>query len=420
MGAILEEQLVLTQGQQDALTAFISFLSDPLEQVFVLQGYSGCGKSTLVRHILDRLPNLQRTIQLINPEAPRYSPLLTATTNKAAENLAYITGESVRTIHSLLGLRVIVDYETKVTNLVPKRNISPVLNSLIFIDEASFIDKQLLNAIFKYSNNCKYVFIGDPAQLAPVKSKSTPVFAAGFPGAALTEVVRQAEGNPIVELSTKFRHTVNTGEFFSFVPDGVNVIHVERNDFDQLVLEEFSRPEWKHLDSKVLAWTNKAVINYNKGIREHVKGEPHLEVGDYAVCNSYLQLGAIGIKTDQLVHISKYDGEVTRLGVTGKEYVLDNSLNVFQPNSREDKQKLIRQLEKDQKFSLIAEIENTWADLRAAYACTINKSQGSTYDKVFIDLDDIRRCNSGEQIARMLYVAVSRARHQVVLTGDIA
>jgi ATP-dependent exoDNAse (exonuclease V) alpha subunit len=64
------------------------------------------------------------------------------------------------------------------------------------------------------------------------------------------------------------------------------------------------------------------------------------------------------------------------------------------------------------------QVEN-WIDLRAAYAQTVNKSQGSTYDRVFIDLDDIRRCNSGDQIARMLYVAVSRAREQVFLTGDL-
>lgn len=60
-----------------------------------------------------------------------------------------------------------------------------------------------------------------------------------------------------------------------------------------------------------------------------------------------------------------------------------------------------------------------WIDLRAAYACTINKAQGSTYDKVFIDLDDIKKCNSGNQIARMLYVGVSRARLIVYLCGDL-
>jgi ATP-dependent exoDNAse (exonuclease V) alpha subunit len=89
------------------------------------------------------------------------------------------------------------------------------------------------------------------------------------------------------------------------------------------------------------------------------------------------------------------------------------------PNVLADKNARIRKAKGDDMYMLIAEIENQWVDLRAAYACTINKAQGSTFDRVFIDLDDIRRCNSGDQIARMLYVGVSRARHQVFLTGDL-
>ena len=64
-------------------------------------------------------------------------------------------------------------------------------------------------------------------------------------------------------------------------------------------------------------------------------------------------------------------------------------------------------------------MDNNWIDLRAAYASTINKAQGSTYKTVFIDLDDIKRCNSGDQIARMMYVGVSRASQRVWLTGDL-
>ena len=71
-----------------------------------------------------------------------------------------------------------------------------------------------------------------------------------------------------------------------------------------------------------------------------------------------------------------------------------------------------------EQFDVVEEAENRWVDLRAAYACTVNKSQGSTFDKVFIDIDDIARCNNGEQIARLMYVAVSRARNTVYLTGD--
>ena len=71
-------------------------------------------------------------------------------------------------------------------------------------------------------------------------------------------------------------------------------------------------------------------------------------------------------------------------------------------------------------FNRTAKLINpTHKEYEIALTATTNKAQGSTFDRVFVDLDDIRRCNSGDQIARMLYVGVSRARTQVFLTGDL-
>lgn len=413
------DEITLTEDQQKAMNAFQQFLLDPTETVFVLSGYSGCGKSTLVRTLLDKLPGFMKTVKLINPSQKDYEIALTATTNKAAENLARITGSSATTIHSFLSLRVNTDYKTGVTTLTP-RNWHPVENQLLFIDEASYVDSKLLELIFKLTNKCKIVFVGDPAQLTPVKSSNTPVFEANFNGAALTQVVRQAEGNPIVDLSTKFRHTVNTGEFFSFKPDGHHIQHLNEMDFHQAVINEFARPDWSYADSKILAWTNKKVIAYNQFVRNQVKGSPDFHVGDYAVCNSYLQLGKTSIKTDELVEITDIAGWTEMYGVKGRFFELNGNINVFFPRSLEEANDRIKKAKAEGDFSLVAHIESGWIDLRAAYACTINKSQGSTFDKVFIDLSDVSRCNSGEQIARMLYVAVSRARSQVFLTGDLA
>ena len=412
-------EITLTEDQQKAMNAFQQFLLDPTETVFVLSGYSGCGKSTLVRTLLDKLPAFMKAVKLINPSQKDYEVALTATTNKAAENLARITGSSATTIHSFLSLRVSTDYKTGVTALSP-RNWTPVESYLLFIDEASYIDSKLLELIFKLTHKCKIVFVGDPAQLTPVKSSATPVFSANFNGAALTQVVRQAEGNPIVDLSTKFRHTVNTGEFFSFKPDGHHIQQMNEADFHQAVINEFARPDWSYADSKILAWTNKKVIAYNQFVRNQVKGSPDFHVGDYAVCNSYIQLGKTSIKTDELVEITDIAGWTEMYGVKGRFFELNGSTNVFFPRSLEEANARVKKAKAEGDFSLVAHIENTWIDLRAAYASTINKSQGSTFDKVFIDLSDVSRCNSGDQIARMLYVAVSRARSQVFLTGDLA
>jgi ATP-dependent exoDNAse (exonuclease V) alpha subunit len=417
---VVTPTITLTEDQENALNAFHQFLLDPIEQVFVLSGYSGCGKSTLVRTIIDEVPKFIRAAKLINPSQKDYFIELTATTNKAAENLGQITGHSAGTIHSFLGLRVNTDFRTGVTTLTPRRGATKLEGYLLFIDEASYVDKQLLQMIFQLTSDCKIVFIGDPAQLTPVKATSTPVFDANFTGAHLAKVVRQAEGNPIVELATKFRHTVNTGEFFSFTPDGTSVVYMTRDKFNEAIEAEFTRPDWKYQDSKVLAWTNKCVIGYNHFVNNHVKGDPHFAVGDYAVVNSFITVnGGKSFKTDQMVQITDISSEVENLEVMGKWFTLDNDIAVFMPNTLAEKNARIKEAKAHNEWSVVSVIETQWVDLRAAYACTINKAQGSTFDRVFIDLDDIRRCNSGDQIARMLYVGVSRARHQVFLTGDL-
>lgn len=410
--------LVLTADQQSAMESFHQFLLDPVETVFVLSGYSGTGKSTLVGHLLDSLPGFMKMAKLIQADIPEYEVQLTATTNKAAENLSFISGMQVQTIHSFLGLRVSTDYKTGVTTL--KRSTHERKRGfLLFIDEASYIDRDLLQLIFQMTEHCKIVFMGDPAQLTPVKSSSTPVFDAGFKGATLTQVVRQADGNPIVELSTRFRETVNTGEFFSFTPDGQHVQYLPREAFNKAIEEEFTRPDWRYQDSKILAWTNKTVVAYNHAIRDHVLGDPKLQVGDYAICNSFVTQSRRAIKTDQLVCITGISEEIEQHDVRGHLYTLDNAISFFGASSLVDRQKRLKAARANNEWYVVAEIEGAWIDLRAAYACTINKAQGSTFNKVFIDLDDIRRCNSGDQIARMLYVGVSRARHQVILTGDL-
>lgn len=411
--------ITLTTDQFNAEQAVYSFITNPNESVMVLEGYSGVGKSTLVKHILNNLPTLLKSYKLICPTID-FSISLTATTNKAAENLAQLSGCEVKTVHSFFSLRLHKDYRTGKTTVLPTKD-SEKYNQIIFIDEASCVDSKLLDLIFKLSHNCKIIFIGDPAQLIQFNSTSAPVFNAGFPTAKLTETMRNS--GHILDVATMFRHTVSTGIFPVFKPDGQSIIHMHRKDFLEQAEKEFCRNDWECNDSKILAWTNNRTIAYNKHIQNNLKGTSEFKIGDYVIVNNFINSkGGGSYKTDEYALIKDIHHNGSSMGVSGNFYKLNNDSNYFfMPHNPKDKKDLLNKLKNSSDRSTIPDlmyIDSNWIDLRGAYSSTVNKAQGSTYERVFIDLEDISKCNSGNQIARMMYVAISRARKQVFLTGD--
>jgi ATP-dependent exoDNAse (exonuclease V) alpha subunit len=419
----MTNNITLTQGQEDALASIVSFLQSPTEIAFKLTGHSGTGKSTLVRTFLDRLPSYMKTLKLLNPQMAEYEVQLTATTNKAAESFSHLTGMDVITIHSFLGLRVETNTVTWKKKLIAK-STEKKSGYILLIDEYSYVDSALLDYIFKLTEHCKIIFIGDPAQLKPVMSAGVPVGDAKFPEVCLTEVVRQAkndkgEPHPISVMAEQCRNAVNTGDFPVIKVDGEYIIHLPRDKFNKAIEDEFTRLDWRYQDSKILAWTNACTIGFNKQVSQIAKGNPSFQVGDYAVCNSFLNINKVSFKTDQLVMISTISGTQQKYGVTGKYFGLDHRASVFVPDSLSEKNAFIKHARSISAYSQAEEADSQWGDLRAAFSCTINKSQGSTFDRVFIDLDDVARCNNRDDLARMLYVGPSRARHQVFFTGDL-
>lgn len=420
--AVQPTPITLTQDQQAAYDRFVEFVLAPHDDVFVLAGYSGTGKTTLVKEILHRVSSIERTLRLVDPQHQGLEIELTATTNKAAEAFAHIAHQPVRTIHSLLGLTVETDFKTRQTRLVARNGGTPQVNKLIFIDEASYIDQTLLRTILALTQSSKVVFIGDPAQLTPVGNNNTPVFSHGFPKAELTEVVRQAKGNPIIDLATQLRHMVNTGQQAMFTPDGQTISHVSRDEFNALMLDSFSNPNWHFHDSKFLGWTNKCCIAHNKMLCSQIGNSTEFAVGDYVVNNRYLGgfNGQPTLKTDEIVQITERGNDDVQHGSPGVWYKVNHSRSVFVPHARTAYARVCAALIKDDQSFLAMMVEHKWADLRALYACTINKAQGSTFHTVFIDLDDVNRCRDDNQLARLLYVAVSRASHRVIMTGDLS
>ena len=74
-----------------------------------------------------------------------------------------------------------------------------------------------------------------------------------------------------------------------------------------------------------------------------------------------------------------------------------------------------RILERKKKWGQYFDFKNHVLDIRDIYASTVHSAQGSTYNNVYIDLKDLFICTKKEELARLLYVAVSRAKNNIYL-----
>lgn len=411
----------LTEHQQEAFNKLLSFVSDPNIKIGVLEGFSGTGKTFMVRKLVDELPQYNKAMRLINPSYKELEVRLTATTNKAAEALETSSKLPVVTVHSALNMRVHRDFKTGETSLRQSKDFVPLKNTLLIVDEMSFPDDDLIDMIEKsICKNSKIIYIGDPAQLVGFNSDSAPAFNRGYPTAKLTEVVRQKEGNQIQEVGEMFRDGVTTGNFRPFIPNGVDILHVDHTEFQRLFIDDMSSPNWLHSDSRILAWRNKTVTHYNDIVATAIKGTREIMPGDYVINNHFVLQGKNSIATDKVVRVVDVIPE-NRHGYPGKLYMLEGySIGFFCPNNFADIKGAAKHYRNRGDYHTAIDIDNTWADFRPVYASTIDKSQGSTFKRVYVDLNDVGASKwRWKNMFRLLYVGCTRPSEQLILTGDI-
>lgn len=411
----------LSTDQEAAMTKILDFFSSADEKEMVLKGHGGTGKSFLMDTALHRAQAHNQIMKMLRTPTNKLNLVLTATTNKAAKVLSDAVGREVRTIHSVLGLRVYNDYNTGKTVLHKSKATDVIENSIVIIDEASMINKELLKIIREQTSNCKVLYVGDPYQLAPVKENKSPVFDAVANQATLTTVHRQTAGNPIIQFSEYFRTALDTGKFTEVLPAGPEVQLLDPTAFQAEIDKSFTQLFMTPTTVRALAWTNRRVHELNEYIR-HIQGKPAgFAVGDTILTNKPILAKNPNQKmysTDSFATITGMQPGVMK-GINGWDIKLGTNTQVFQAYQQKEVTALANQYKRAKEWAEFFYVQDNFADLRPIDACTITKSQGSTYDKVFIDLNDVAKCTSNSDIARMLYVAVTRARKSVIMTGSL-
>lgn len=416
----------LNAGQTTAAEGFFQFLFSKGNEL-VISGPGGVGKTHLMGHLIDQImPRYLDTCKLMGLDPQYTEVIMTATTNKAAEVLAAQTNRPTKTIHSFLGLKVKEDYATGKTTLTKTSKWTIHDKKIIFIDEASMIDTSLWTMIKEATHNCKVVYVGDHCQMAPIMEPISPIYRQRLPFFELTEPMRT--GNPHLQaINDQLRETVKTGIFkpIQIIP-GV----IDHLDDAAMQAEIDSTFLGINNNSRILAYTNKRVVEYNDHIRDIRQLVGTYSLGERLVNNSAvphnggmisveeeLTVESLGPATQMVPVEPGVDLEVRYANLRSSHSLY---VGVPLPENKAHYNALIRYYKQMKNWNRYFYLKNHFPDLRPRDAATLHKAQGSSYDTVFIDLGNLSTCHNPSQVSRLLYVGFSRTRHRILLYGTLA
>lgn len=462
--------IVFNNEQIEGLDKILKWLKTPAKEqrFFTLMGYAGTGKTTIIKKVLDSY---------------RRGVAVSAPTHKAKKVIMKTTGRDGQTLHGLLGLRPDVDLDNFNPNN-PKFNPIAVPKigdyNFVIIDEASMINKELYDLIIDKTDNTntKILFMGDPAQIPPVGEKESIVFKQdNIERHELTKIERQNDTNPITFIYTDLRNNLNkiNGGFerktniiiVDDIEEGI-IFTTDKKVFREKIFKAFESEEFKkNIDHvKVIAWKNKTVIQANQIIRKRLQGKDAdiIEVGDVimgyrSITDETRMVNIIENSADYRV-VEKEGLSENSFSIKGFKVKIREDLNkgeykfidVFIVNTRDNENReLYAQMhdffrdmgkmnKKDWKkyynfrrHNLIMEKIDTYRDgsyrqifdvivkdIDYGFAITGHKSQGSTYDQVFVMENDINDNWSLIERNRIKYVAFTRPKYiATILTTNL-
>lgn len=447
-----KSKIILGEEQLQALSLIKDFINNSNETAFSLCGAAGTGKTTLEKEI----------IKFLDKEWIDYC--LCAPTHKAALVMRQTTKEDAVTLHRLLALSPNVEildldfreleFKTShVVNSIPTRGI-------VICDEASMINDDLFDLLILKCKDrkAKIIFLSDSKQLNPVKSRRcSKVY--DLPNQfELTHIYRQSKESALVPILETLRHR-KLGKLSSITaPAGSLIVTSDMRDFINRAKDEFLQAinTRNILHSKIAAYTNTRVALFNQAIRKllwsddkpYHKGEfltsyenadfegtMFYNSMDYIVANEPIEVGMdlphfyIRVKGYLLDLWDAYDNYSKECFILSK----NNPQDVFEKLAAVLETIRLKAIEAKSSSSYKASLYwSQYYELMHSftspvpllyegrvirkksfdygYASTSHKLQGSTYNKIFVDLRNINTCSDDKVKQQLQYVALSRTR----------
>jgi len=426
------------KGQVEALQKLGEFLADPDAFEFCLSGFAGTGKTTVIQRAYEEFRAKNKS--LIGGGLAMSAP-----THKAVKVLSAMAVEQnlpvqVATIHKMLALQK--SYVEDKVVFVQNPKVEPMVKFLtaVVIDECSMVGEGLDALIRPYieGKRVKVIWMGDRLQLPPVDDTKARGEASAesrsFSAPAshdLTEVMRN--GGVIGEAIAKIRDNITAK-----VPELARAAKDERGTIEvygaRLWFRRFLEELESDLDVVALAYTNKSVDWINQHVRLAKFGpnvEPYVAGETLEAVSSFEQMGKIVFYTGERMKVVKAeraeehfagfslpcwelevileDGSTDLIATFDASQTAEYAKQVVAARDRAKKDRSL--------WGAYYELKERFCSVRQGYATTIHKSQGSTYDKVFLAQSDVlKSCQDPELRNRLLYVGYSRTKSGLYLS----
>jgi exodeoxyribonuclease V len=412
----------------DAVKAFSEVGSNGL---LTVGGYAGTGKSTLLGVFAANTKLLVAYItftgrasavlgrklkacgvQMTNK--PRYdgssrdAPNLTPAAQHFDLSLKSRTGGPpfCGTIHRLI-YKPFIDPKTGELKGFEKRESLDRDYDLLVVDEASMVSDEMLADLKSYG--VPILAVGDHGQLAPVKASGDLM---QNPDVRLEKIHRQAEGNPIIQLSRVVRETGRIDRKFA---DDVRVIFKDRRDVEPVLKSAYAFAA-SPLEVGVLCWTNKMRIKLNSFARQarSMRCAPHSS--ELLVClrnKPPVYNGMRGVVKGDAIPSAMKPWHVSACldfpeeGVAARDYVLCSA--------QFNREKVFANLDECKERGMnIFSMKEAGDFYDFGYALTVHKSQGSSFSNAIFYAD--RPENPGDDdYRRFVYTAVTRASERLTM-----
>jgi len=399
----------LNEQQQKIHDLAVDWFKNSPEQLFQIAGAAGTGKSVLIGEILKTL-NLRST------------SVLAMTFTGAASLVMRRNGfPYATTIHSSLyhiveyfpkGLDIQPEDVDPHTGLLKKRRVFAKRDfigsdvKLMFIDEAYMVPKKMVNDILSFG--VKVIACGDPNQLDPVGDE--PGFLVSGKIHTLTQLMRQAESDPIVYLANRVLQNkpIHNGIY------GNNVLVINDNEII---------PQMYGVSDVIICGTNKTRELFNSEIRRLAGFADSIlpRVGERLICrqNNWDKVNDANITLVNGLAGTVLSQKEALDDRTYKTFTIDflpDKCDVWFDHLKIDYEYFVSNPQRRKEIKDMNTKHFSRGELfEYAYALTCHLSQGQEYDNVFYYEEYLRP----QMQAKANYTAITRAKTSLIYVRHV-